>query len=398
MKKWYTCTPVAFKGDDTFFYRDSGLLSRAFAEAGCESRAVMPLPVFEGDWPELIRTEYGNLEDSCWWASHKLDGVLLYSWGTPKYWKIARAIRESGAKLIIYLDTAKGFYPFYDWVANTSLSYQHGRQKGLPGMAVFAARTLVQNGFSWLLSEPRRKRHLASADMITLPFPSILEKMSRRNIYYGHFFAERLGLVCCPIASHFDYAGEIKKEVILAIGRWDDHFQKRPGFLMETLELALARDGDAAAHIVGSGVDQMQSWLAKLPEGIARRVRLTPTIANTEMPNLYKSAMISLCPSRFEATHMTSAEALCCGCSIVAPGRSDLDALKWYAGEQSGSISGQDTPESLAQTLLDELAHWRGGRRDPARISSIWTSRFHAVESAKRILEWDATGVLPGFG
>ena len=62
--KWYTCTPVPFKGDHTFFSRDSGAFCKAFQRIGLESRAIMPTPVQEGDDPDLIRTEYANLEDA----------------------------------------------------------------------------------------------------------------------------------------------------------------------------------------------------------------------------------------------------------------------------------------------------------------------------------------------
>ena len=61
--KWYTCTPVSFKGDHTFFSRDSGAFCKAFQRIGVESRAIMPTPAQEGDEPDLIRTEYANLED-----------------------------------------------------------------------------------------------------------------------------------------------------------------------------------------------------------------------------------------------------------------------------------------------------------------------------------------------
>ena len=43
--KWYTCTPVPFKGDHTFFCRDSGAFCKAFQRIGVESRAIMPTPI-----------------------------------------------------------------------------------------------------------------------------------------------------------------------------------------------------------------------------------------------------------------------------------------------------------------------------------------------------------------
>lgn len=88
--KWYTCTPVSFKGDHTFFSRDSGAFCKAFQRIGVESRAIMPTPAQEGDEPDLIRTEYANLEDPAWWKSLGIDGVILYAWGVGKYLPIAR--------------------------------------------------------------------------------------------------------------------------------------------------------------------------------------------------------------------------------------------------------------------------------------------------------------------
>jgi hypothetical protein len=39
-----TCTPVAFRGNHTFFARKSELLSRVLRMAGVESFAVMAVP------------------------------------------------------------------------------------------------------------------------------------------------------------------------------------------------------------------------------------------------------------------------------------------------------------------------------------------------------------------
>lgn len=36
--KWYTCTPVSFKGDHTFFSRDSGAFCKAFQRIGVEKQ------------------------------------------------------------------------------------------------------------------------------------------------------------------------------------------------------------------------------------------------------------------------------------------------------------------------------------------------------------------------
>lgn len=109
--KWYTCTPVSFKGDHTFFSRDSGAFCKAFQRiGGVESRAIMPTPAQEGDDPDLIRTEYANLKDAAWWKSLGIDGVILYAWGVGKYLPIARAIHDAGIFLVVYMDSSGLFF------------------------------------------------------------------------------------------------------------------------------------------------------------------------------------------------------------------------------------------------------------------------------------------------
>ncbi|HEY1122189.1 MAG TPA: hypothetical protein VGE67_11340, partial [Haloferula sp.] len=103
--RWFTCTPVAFGGGPDFFARDSGLLCRGFQALGIESRAVMPGERKPEDEPDLIRTDYRNLEDPAWWRCHDLDGVVLYAWGRPKFLRVAEAIRDAGVFLVLNQDS-----------------------------------------------------------------------------------------------------------------------------------------------------------------------------------------------------------------------------------------------------------------------------------------------------
>lgn len=133
--KWYTCTPVSFKGDHTFFSRDSGAFCKAFQRiGGVESRAIMPTPAQEGDDPDLIRTEYANLKDAAWWKSLGIDGVILYAWGVGKYLPIARAIHDAGIFLVVYMDSSGLFFPWQYWLPIAKNMYTkdvfiHGKSK-----------------------------------------------------------------------------------------------------------------------------------------------------------------------------------------------------------------------------------------------------------------------------
>jgi hypothetical protein len=40
----FTCTPVDFAGDESFFSRESGMFCRGLRSIGVDSRAIMPGP------------------------------------------------------------------------------------------------------------------------------------------------------------------------------------------------------------------------------------------------------------------------------------------------------------------------------------------------------------------
>lgn len=259
--KWYTCTPVPFKGDHTFFSRDSGAFCKAFQRIGLESRAIMPTPVQEGDDPDLIRTEYANLD-----------------------------------------------------------------------------------------------------------------------------IVRKLALIPNPISSTCRYAGE-KRNIIMAVGRWDDLLYKRPFLLMATLEQALPRAPHWEAEIYGNIPPLLREWHGNLPEDLRARIRLAGYLPNAELQKKYSQARISLCTSRSEGTHVASAEALCAGASVVGPRLTPLlNCLQWYVSHDSGTLSPKDTPESVSGALLEEIRAWDEGKRSPEEISRYWCSLLHAENSCKRII------------
>ena len=216
--KWYTCTPVSFKGDHTFFSRDSGAFCKAFQRIGVESRAIMPTPAQEGDEPDLIRTEYANLEDPAWWKSLGIDGVILYAWGVGKYLPIARAIHDAGIFLVVYMDSSGLFFPWQYWLPIAKNMYTkdvfiHGKIKG---SAFFLLRLLKQH--TWNLASRGRRKHLDSGDMVTFPIPSALQSVADREWLYGKSFVRKLALVPPP---HFFHLPPCRREA-------QHHYGRRP--------------------------------------------------------------------------------------------------------------------------------------------------------------------------
>lgn len=340
--KWYTCTPVSFKGDHTFFSRDSGAFCKAFQRIGVESRAIMPTPAQEGDDPDLIRTEYANLKDAAWWKSLGIDGVILYAWGMGKYLPIARAIHDAGIFLVVYMDSSGLFFPWQYWLPIAKNMYTkdvfiHGKIKG---SVFFLLRLLKQH--TWNLASRGRRKHLDQGDMVAFPIPAALQSVADREWLYGKSIVRKLALVPNPISSTCRFAGG-KRNIIMAVGRWDDLLYKRPCLLMSTLEQALTHAPHWEAEIYGNIPDFLREWHGNLPEPLRTRIHLAGYIPNIELQKKQSQARISLCTSLSEGTHLASAEALCSGASVVGPRLTpQLNCLQWYVSHDSGTLSPDD--------------------------------------------------------
>lgn len=364
-KRIFTCTPVAFHGNDFFFIRDTGLICMNLRRLGAESKAIMPLPFHEDDIREdIIRVPMEQLKSVEWWRSLHLDGLVLYSWGAPRYTAIAKAVKRAGIKLVIHLDTSG----VGDLRAYTEKHGFIGRLKNFAKTAVF---------------DFLRARHLGHADVITCATPAgeaILQKPFYGKLQ-GRFFP-----FACPVSPTMTYDGRPKEDRIIAIGRWDDTYQKRPEMLMGALAVLYGRGCTAVMEIYGNITDTLRSWHATLPPEMQSKIHLAGLVPNHMLYDVYNSARIIICPSLYESSHIVSGEALCCGASVVSAHQPVLlRDVVWYTTKDSGTVAKEDTPESLAKAVLEELQQWDQGHRDPAAIAANWQPLFHADKVMARI-------------
>lgn len=394
--KWYTCTPVAFRGDESFFERDSGLWCRSLRQIGIESRAVMPLPGSSEDAPDLLRVEPRLLQSASWWHSLGIDGVILYSWGLPRFTPVARAIRKAGLKLIVYLDSNGEMYPWRQWRGGTALMRDVLVHRFGPwaGSAAFAAKMVYAHIAKPWVFNLRQRSHLALADRIGLPLPHAMEVYRSMRFLYGPAM-DRLVLMPAPVSGIFHRSAAAKEDLVACIGRWDDDFAKRPRLMMKCVQQVGMSAPSVRFVLCGQGTPELRAWLEGLPQSLRERVEWRGYVPHHQLPELLNRASIVLCTSRSESTHFASAEGLCCGCSVVSPGHYGLEAIRWYASEASGTIARSDAPEALAEALLAERDEWIAGRRNPERIARIWGSRLHAVSTLRRLFSHEGFGLAP---
>lgn len=347
----------------------------------------MPLPIQDGDEDDLIRTEYKNLESAEWWKSLRIDGLVLYAWGMRKYTPIVKAARKAGIFVVSYMDTSGIYYPWKHWFPITSdiwFKECFGNGKILGTIRTFLK---IIKKHSIDLPDCGRKKHFKHASLIAFPLPEATNSIKKLQWLYGKEICDKLITIANPILGG-NYTPSKKTNTILAVGRWNDVLYKRPHFLMETLELTIPSIPHWNVEIYGNIPDFMKDWHKKLPPQLQSQIHLKGYIPNTQLQEKFATSKISICTSRTEGTHVASAEAICAGCSIVGPHKTPhLNCLQWYSSHDSGLLSPEDTPESLAQTLIEETQNWGNGNRNPEEISTYWQEQLLAVNSCKKILK-----------
>lgn len=376
-KKWITCTPVAFPGDEkTFFSRDSGLCCRALQALGANAKVVLPEPARD-DEPDVLRVPYARLSDPGFWREQHVEAVILYSWADPKYTAIAEAIKAGGVKLYLNMDTGGLFSPFFEPAAYVRVVWAVQRQKhGMLGGGLVA---FCQLGWQCigLHQHFSRLRHMAAADAIGVVSLIAAERVRKYARFFGRKdIAQKVHFVSHPIDSTMRYSGEPKQETVIAVGRWDDCCQKRPEMLIDVAVRVLNLDLEVRFVIVGKDAVRCAAEIAARIPFAQERVVGHERLEHDQLCEEMNRAKISLCTSRYESFHIASGEALLCGCSIVAPQSPCLPSLPYFIdGCRSGQLS-EDNPDALADAVLAELNVWKARERDPVQIAQIWRERI----------------------
>lgn len=386
----FTCTPVRFGGDADFMARDSGLFSSGLCAIGVESRPIIAGPPMEGDDPRVLRADVKDMEKASWWKAMNLDGLVFYSWAWPRFNGIAQAIRDAGIPLLVSMDTSGLLSPLAnpgEWLRAVTGVYMH-KQPGLAGKAREAIKALAE----WIGSPQSRGRlaHYEAATVVAavtphgaLWIPNEPRRLGRPEL------AEKFIYLPHPQSPGFTYDGTQKEKIVISVGRWrrEDWGQKNPRVLLNTCQLFLSSRPDWRAMIIGSGAPQLPEMLG-LDAGIfGGRIKFIDRVKPEVLPDHYRQASIGLWSSRWEGQQGAAAQALCCGCSVVAISSAPNNCFRHYISRESGRLATRNEPRALADELILEADAWERGERNPERISNAWTGEFHAPEVARRALK-----------
>lgn len=385
----YTCTPISFKGNLWFFTRDGGLFSRGLSHIGVESLSVMPGPAQQDDERFLLRVPYHQLESEEFWISLNLDGLVLYSWALPRYLPIARAVRAAGIPLLVNVDSCG----LVSRPANPRLWRRHLlpwllRKATTP---MEAGRLVSQIADNLGLHRVARAR-LATCDAATVvcgPSPMAARWLRNEAEHFGRRdLAAKIRYLPHPQLADFAYRGAPKEKLVLSVARWEkeDWIQKNPALLIKALDAFLAKFPDWRACVIGRGAESLLSRLKIAPSAM-NRLQFIEFLQPSDLVPYYNRASIACWSSRSEGQLGTGAQALCCGCSVVAGNAGTLSCFHHYVSRESGRLAIDMTVDALAEALILEADAWSQGQRDPQRISSIWCDEFHSNKVAARGLE-----------
>lgn len=346
----------------------------------------MPEPAWD-DEQDVLRVPYEQLSDPSFWRQQNADAVISYSWGYPQYTAIAQAIKESGLKLFLNMDSMGIISPFVKPAAYIQSMFWYEKQQN-KGLLRGSLGALARSGWHCvtLHRDFSRLRHMSCADAIGVVSPIAAERIRR----YARFFrrndiARKVHCVPHPVDQTMRYTGCAKKEAVIAVGRWDDFFQKRPEILMDVAVKVLSQHPDVQFIIVGKEAVRYAAEIAARIPSAQDRVTGYERLEHNQLCEQMNLSQIALCTSRYESFHIASGEALLCGCSIVAPRAPHMPAFQYFSDEGRSGRLAEDNAEALTEAVLAELAAWRNGDRNPAVTAQTWRKRIGASAVVQQI-------------
>ncbi|WAC20447.1 glycosyltransferase [Luteolibacter sp. SL250] len=375
-------------GSQAFFDRDSGLLSRGFQKLGIESQPIILGPPGPKDLSPLVRANWSQMEDTGWWRSLELDGLVFITWGNHPFRKMVEAAVRAGITVAQVTDTQGIHSPLADWSAHIRAEKAHywyePRWKQIARTIVkIPVTTTVRVGIRDLPDA----RAITAGDYFLAPTPLASERYRRlvRRLR-GAGQASKVHFAPFPVNFIFRYDPAIpKQDEVVAVGRWEST-QKRTPFLMEAISRTLFRRPTTRFRIFGQKSTELERWHEHLSPELRSQVILEGLLPNTKIAEAYQRAKVILVSAAYEGCHNASAEAVCSGATVVGCRSPFLGVIEWHASRNSGSLAAEENPSSLSEALLEELGRWDRGERDPAAISEAWTKDLHADKVAARIL------------
>lgn len=381
-------TPVVYDGNDSrYLQRDGARLAEYFTSIGhtgikliLDDGKGLPQP----QSPLLEKASYEDWCSSKFWQDTAADVVLLYGGLAPNMLPVAKAIKQSNAKLILKLDSALGIVGFFDnTITIIKRSYWFSRQKKNSFLSILIA--LVKQ-FSMLVKRRNKflTEYLTCFDLITAENPYAVQTTKKWLIKNNlEDISKRVEFMSHPVPEHFIYTQDDlpKENTIIAVAmNWANPL-KRGKLLGKSISLFLEKKPNWKAIIVGNNTDVIINNISK--DALAR-LEIHPPMPSNDIQPLYSKSKIFILPSGSEGAPNVLTESLCCGCSeVIAP---ELFNLNYIKTNGDGSLAKKSTPAEFCKAILLEAEKWETKHYDPISISKKYCSKFHVNKLARMVI------------
>jgi glycosyltransferase involved in cell wall biosynthesis len=323
----------------------------------------------EARFPVVVASpdDYSTAE---FWRSLDLEVAIVWNWLRGS--RVVKAISDAGIKTILRGDTdglaSKRVFPF------ESLQRFVGSGVGLRSRLGLAKYFALHSWPQARHEDEELLRTLNVADAIAVETPIARKGICQVLRHYGKSqMATKLRVVPHSVRDDFvsvavKPAHERKRQVVAA-GRWDST-QKNPELLVKTVERVLHQDRRASVVVCGAASDSTRSALNRLGD----RVRYAGRVSVDAMINYLNESQLFLSTSRWETHPIGALEALCLGCTVVAPPiRGFIDLL---SDSKCGRLAKSMRPADLASAVIAEFIEWESGKKSVPAISEDAREQF----------------------
>ncbi len=319
------------------------------------------------------------------WIKNDSDAIIAYPLQGGCYSPLIEKMKLGGKKVLLKFDSDGRFH--------FPLQRTYFR---IPLRERLTLRNFIGDVYWWLSPKQlKRWRHAKVAyesirqielcDAAIIESPDALANVSYFLTSWGRSdLIEKTRFIPNPVGPEY-VEGEIceKKNIVLSFGRWDDFGQKNTQVMAKTIVEFLRQRPDFRSVIFGAGTPLVKSLLQHASEEIKSRIEILGLVEKAKIKELLGVSKIFFLPSRWESFSISSAEALCMGCSIVG---TPVEALRYLSMQGfSGSVAATFHKEAILAALLQDVAKWDNGSYDPQKIALYWRPKLDRKTVAQSI-------------
>lgn len=385
MKRIYTAVFRPWRPNYSWFGRDSGLVTQGLRNIGVESRLVIlrneGIPCDD----RFLAVDRAQFCDSAFWKSLDLDAVVLQGGGDIGMEAALSAIRSSGTKLLLRLDSDGVIAPQADPYLYTynlwwNLAYHHKH----PAFLIALAKAFLKYLFPDRFGPGRIAKRLAQGDILLIESRIAASRLQR--VLKNHDFEEIAAKVVhlpIPIPDGWSYdPNQDKENTIISVARWYDA-QKDAPKLIQIIGKVLRQQSNFNAIIIGDGEDYLKKLISNHAKDVSERIEIKGRLPHIEIARYLKKAKIFICTSRAESMNISSAEAACCGCSIVGP--AEIASMHEYTSFNSGTMAWTRRTSDFVDAVNAEITAWYFFERNPLKICMYFRNLLSQQKIAKEL-------------